>query len=73
MGAERALVVRPGDGHRVANVEFLATDDGKVCPLCIANEEQGPIPIDAEFEHGAPPVHPRCRCALLPALDPLEG
>jgi len=57
----------------VANVEFLATDDGKVCPLCIANEEQGPIPIDAEFEHGAPPVHPRCRCALLPALEPLEG
>jgi SPP1 gp7 family putative phage head morphogenesis protein len=57
----------------VANVEFLATDDGKVCPLCIANEDQGPIPIDAEFEHGAPPVHPRCRCALLPALESLEG
>lgn len=56
----------------VGRVEFLATDDGRVCPLCIANEEQGPIPIDADFEHGAPPVHPRCRCALLPALDPLE-
>jgi mannose-6-phosphate isomerase-like protein (cupin superfamily) len=24
VGAERALVVRPGEGHRVANVEFLA-------------------------------------------------
>lgn len=24
MGAERALIVRPGDGHHVANVEFLA-------------------------------------------------
>jgi mannose-6-phosphate isomerase-like protein (cupin superfamily) len=24
MGVERAVVVRPGDGHRVANVEFLA-------------------------------------------------
>jgi mannose-6-phosphate isomerase-like protein (cupin superfamily) len=24
MGIERALIVRPGDGHHVANVEFLA-------------------------------------------------
>lgn len=24
MGAERAVVVRPGEGHRVSNVEFLA-------------------------------------------------
>lgn len=24
MGAERAVVVRPGQGHRVGNVEFLA-------------------------------------------------
>jgi mannose-6-phosphate isomerase-like protein (cupin superfamily) len=24
MGAERAVVVRPGDGHRIGNVEFLA-------------------------------------------------
>jgi mannose-6-phosphate isomerase-like protein (cupin superfamily) len=24
MGAERAVVVRPGEGHRVGNVEFLA-------------------------------------------------
>ena len=24
MGAERAVIVRPGEGHRVGNVEFLA-------------------------------------------------
>ena len=24
MGLERAVIVRPGEGHRVANVEFLA-------------------------------------------------
>lgn len=24
MGAERAVIVRPGEGHHVANVEFLA-------------------------------------------------
>jgi quercetin dioxygenase-like cupin family protein len=24
LGAERAIVVRPGEGHRVGNVEFLA-------------------------------------------------
>lgn len=56
----------------VEQVEFLATDDRLVCPLCIENEEQGPIPITDRFLNGAPPVHPRCRCAVLPALEPLD-
>jgi mannose-6-phosphate isomerase-like protein (cupin superfamily) len=27
MGADRAVVVRPGEGHRVGNVEFLARSE----------------------------------------------
>jgi SPP1 gp7 family putative phage head morphogenesis protein len=48
-------------------IEFLSANDGKVCPACDANEEQGAIPIDGTFKNGMPPVHPRCRCTVLPA------
>lgn len=34
------------------------------CPICQGNEDQGPIPIDDEFESGdvTPPGHPGCEC-----------
>jgi hypothetical protein len=44
---------------------------GDPCDECMANEEQGPIPIDEGFQSGddAPAAHPRCECALLPVFD----
>lgn len=48
-------------------IEFLSAEDGKVCSLCGGNENQGPIPIGDTFKNGMPPVHPRCRCTVLPA------
>lgn len=48
-------------------IEFLATDDERTCPLCIGNEDQGPIPVTSKFENGMPPCHPRCRCTCVPA------
>ncbi len=45
MGAERALVVRPGDGHRVANVEFLArTEDTPRFNFSIITKQPGEGP-----------------------------
>jgi hypothetical protein len=41
-------------------IEFLSANDGKVCPACDANEDQGAIPIGDTFKNGMPPVHPRC-------------
>lgn len=40
--------------------------DGEACDICVANEEQGWIPIDDEFQSGddAPTAHPRCDCSL---------
>ena len=34
------------------------------CAICQGNEDQGPIPIDDEFESGdvTPPGHPGCEC-----------
>lgn len=35
---------------------------------CLANVDDGEIPIDTSFSSGdsAPPVHPNCRCVLIP-------
>jgi SPP1 gp7 family putative phage head morphogenesis protein len=51
----------------VEQIEFLTADDDKVDDECTENEDQGPIPITDKFEHGMPPVHPRCRCTIIPA------
>ena len=48
MGAERAVVVRPGEGHRVGNVEFLArsadTPRFNLSLVTVAPRREGPEP-----------------------------
>lgn len=51
-------------------IRFLSADDQKVCPLCGENEDHGPVPVSgAGLPNGLPPVHPRCRCTVIPAFD----
>lgn len=50
-----------------SEVEISTAEDDKVCPVCEAAEKTGAHPV------GAPPMvplHPRCRCAELPVLEP---
>lgn len=50
----------------VAGKQFIAA------PECCADcqELDGEIvPLDDEFQEGDPPVHPNCRCAILPVLN----
>jgi len=50
-----------------SEVEISTAEDDKVCPVCEAAAQLGAHPI------GAPPMvplHPRCRCAELPVLEP---
>lgn len=51
----------PGDA-------WLAEPDA--CPLCLANEAAGVLPIDDPFPSGdlGPPGHPSCRCVLTPSM-----
>ena len=44
------------------------------CEICLANVDQGAIPVDDEFDSGddAPPAHPNCRCAVAGARPPEE-
>ena len=48
MGAERAVVARPGEGHRVGNVEFLArsadTPRFNLAVITIQPRRHGPPP-----------------------------
>jgi hypothetical protein len=41
------------------------------CDICIANNDQGAIDLDDEFQSGddAPPAHPNCECAVSPVMD----
>jgi len=50
--------------------EWLTAMDQNVCPICLANEAAGPVPIGERFPSGDlyPPGHPRCRCALVPVV-----
>jgi SPP1 gp7 family putative phage head morphogenesis protein len=47
---------------------WLTAMDQRVCPICKANEEAGPIGLDENFPSGDPhpPNHPWDRCALIP-------
>jgi hypothetical protein len=58
---------------RYKKAGYFATEwlveDGDACPICKANQEQGPVPIGRPFQSGdlRPPGHPWCRCASIPA------
>lgn len=63
--AEAARQVYAETGR--TEVEISTAEDDKVCPVCEAAEQLGGHAI------GAPPMvplHPRCRCAELPVLEP---
>jgi hypothetical protein len=46
------------------------TSGSDCCDECTANEDQGPIPLDEDFQSGddAPTAHPNCACCLNSAL-----
>jgi hypothetical protein len=63
------------EGYRLAiaagvdvEKEWLA-DEG-ACPECLANEAQGPIPVDEPFQSGAmaEPDHVNCECSVIPRV-----
>ncbi len=79
--ANRAMMIartelRRADAHGNLSAYKDGGSEGKqwltspdACPECIANAEQGAIPISDPFASGdeAPPAHPNCRCDIIPA------
>jgi len=58
----------------VEKKEWSTAEDGDVCDECEANEAQGPIDLDEDFESGddAAPAHPNCRCTIVAVTAELE-
>lgn len=50
--------------HGIRDARFVTCEDDKVCPACDAEEAAGSRPLN---EVPQPPLHPRCRCAIVPA------
>ena len=55
----------------VGAVEWMATVDGATDPVCAATDGEQ-RPIGERFSSGVsqPPVHPNCRCAVVPVVTP---
>jgi SPP1 gp7 family putative phage head morphogenesis protein len=71
----RVLTAGQYDSYRTMGVEwvsFLSAEDARVEELCNENESEGAIAIWDDFTNGSPPVHPNCRCTIVPATGP-EG
>lgn len=66
------------EGYLQSNVvvskKWLTAGDEKVDDDCLKNEADGEIPLDAGFSSGdfTPPVHPNCRCDLIPITGEAE-
>lgn len=70
----RALSAATLDEYAESGVDgksWMTAFDQRVCKICKRNEDEGAIPLDAEFPSGQlhPPGHPWCRCGLLPEFD----
>jgi hypothetical protein len=67
----RAMMQAAMEAYRAARVERVrwVTRSGNPCPICLANEAAGPRYLGEPFPSGdqAPPAHPHCECALVPA------
>lgn len=60
------------DGYQqrqVAMGQWVIDPGSKVCPLCLGNAAAGSVPIGQPYPSGdtSAPIHPHCRCAVLPA------
>lgn len=68
--AQSAAAMRAYAEDGVAEVIWSTAEDAKVCPRCDEAEAAGPVALGTVFpgvEVPAPPGHPRCRCAVVPA------
>lgn len=69
--ATRAVNAAAMEAYRKAGVGKVEwkTRSANPCPICLMNEAAGPRYLGEPFPSGnvAPPEHPNCQCALIPA------
>ena len=50
----------------IEKVEWLTADEERACPIC------GPLDgtvFSIKSSHPRPPIHPQCRCSIIPVID----
>lgn len=64
VSAVESAVLDTLKGAKVSQIIWISNPGA--CPVCVENDEQGPIDLGQVFSSGnsAPPAHPRCRCNL---------
>jgi len=66
----RAMSLASMQNYKDYGLEKVEWSGANPCDLCAPNEGQV-VALGEQFESGdtEPPVHPNCRCALLPVID----
>jgi SPP1 gp7 family putative phage head morphogenesis protein len=64
---ERVSTTAAAEGIRTSSWQWVAVLDPRTCPVCRPLDGTT-APSPAEFPRGAPPLHPLCRCIVIPTL-----
>lgn len=64
---ERISATAAAEGIRTSSWQWVAVLDPRTCPVCRPLDGTT-APSPAEFPRGAPPLHPLCRCIVIPTL-----
>lgn len=72
VGAIESSVLDTLKDGGVQRIRWLAEPDA--CPMCQELAESEPISVNDEWQGGvsSPPLHPRCRCVVVPVDEGLE-
>lgn len=65
--ARARAVEAPGQAVQLLQWRWNAVLDPKTCPVCRPLDGRVELSV-GDFPQGPPPLHPRCRCVLIPEL-----
>lgn len=66
---QRASTAAATTGVSTSSWQWVAVLDPRTCPVCRPLDGTT-APAPEAFPRGAPPLHPLCRCVVIPALEP---
>jgi SPP1 gp7 family putative phage head morphogenesis protein len=68
---EGALGLYTANSNLVEGIEWLASNDGRVCPTCA--RLNGMVWLIGDSDMQRPPQHPNCRCTIIPIIASLSS
>lgn len=68
--SEGSMIAWKSSGVKMKK-EWVRSANDYDCDICEANEQQGPIDLDDDFDSGdeTTPAHPNCECIVSPVVD----